>query len=419
MMASIGTTTPREPKEGSSMFASLRHADYLYLWMGNLFNTGGMWIQQVTLAWLVWELSRSASLVGIVSGLRYVPFILLGPLAGVAADRLDRRRLLMITQTAMAALAVLFAGVVAMGWVRVWHALLFSFVMGCGFTINMPVRQSLIANTVPLEDLGNAIALNAMATSGTRVIGPAIGGVLIVIFGAAGNFLLQAALFLCMVAVIFPMKVAYRDTASASQGSALGNLKEGIQYVWTNKTMLGLVTLSFIMSLFIMPVLQILPAFTEKILHGNADLFGYLMAAFGVGGFLGTLTIASFGSRIGRGLTSIVALSSAAIFFIILSRCNLPWIAFLVLVAAGFSQIFFNISNNTLVQTLAPDTLRGRVTSIYQLDHAIQPIAYFGLGVCVDIFSVPTSVAGSGIIALFLMAALIVGVKPIRDLRKL
>jgi MFS family permease len=418
-VARVGSESPKKPLQGFRMFSSLRHVDYLYLWIGNLFNTAGMWIQQVTLAWLVWELSGSATMVGIVSGLRFLPFIFLGPLAGVAADRLDRRHLLLITQTVMAALAVLFAGVVVMGWVRVWHAVVFSFIMGCGYTINMPARQSLIANAVPLEELGNAIALNAMGFSATRVIGPAVGGVLIMTFGAAGNFLLQAVLFLCMVAVIFPMHVSSRDSAAASKESAVSSLKEGIHYVWTNKTMFGLVILSFIVSLFIMPVMQILPAFTEKVLHGNADVYGYLMASFGVGGFLGTLAMASFERRIGKGITSIVALLSAAVFVIILSQSRLPSIAFLLLAAVGFSQVVFYISNNTLVQMLAPDTLRGRVTSIYQLDHAIQPIGFFALGICVDIFSAPSSVAGAGILGLLMTVGLLASVKQIRDLRKL
>ena len=121
----------------------------------------------------------------------------------------------MITQTVMAAVALLFAAVVALGWVRVWHAMLFSFVMGCGFAMTAPVRQSLIANTVPIKELGNAIALNSTAVNSTRIVGPAVGGVLIVTVGVAGNFLLQAGLYLCMVAVIFPMKVPYRDIISS------------------------------------------------------------------------------------------------------------------------------------------------------------------------------------------------------------
>ena len=300
-VTSIKSEVTRERRKGLNTFSSLRNTDFRYLWIGNFFNMAGFWIQMMTVAWLVWDLSGSATMVGITGGLWSVPFIVMGPLGGVLADRLDRRRLLMTTQTIMAVIALLFAMDVALHWVRVWHAMVFSFLMGCGFNLNMPVRQSLVANTVPRDDLGNAIALNAMAMNATRVVGPAVGGILIVAFGAAGNFLLQAALYLCMVAIIFPMRVPYRDTASASDASALRNLQEGIQYVWGNKTLFGLMMLSFIPALFVMPISQILPAFTDHVLHAQANVYGYLMSALGLGGLLGAFTMASFGGTFAPG----------------------------------------------------------------------------------------------------------------------
>ena len=418
-MTQIGSEVPRKRRDGVGTFASLRNTDYLYLWIGNLFNTAGLWIQQVTIGWLVWELSGSATMVGIASSLRFLPFLFIGPFGGVAADRMDRRRLLMITQTLMASVAVLFAVVVALDWVRVWHAMVFSFLMGCGFAMNAPVRQSLIANTVPLNELGNAIALNATAINATRIIGPAVGGVLIVTFGVAGNFLLQAGLYLCMVAVIFPMKVPYRDTLSASKSSALGSLKEGVHYVWDNKTMFGLMMLNFIPSLFVMPILQIMPAFTAEVLHAKANIYGYLMTSFGVGALLATLTMASFGNMIRSGWLGISALSSAAIFVILFSQSTLLWVVFFLLAALGFSQLIFRVNNNTLVQTLAPDSLRGRVMAIYQMDHALMPLSASALGICADLLSVPTAIAVSGILCLVVIGVLMASVKQIRDLRKL
>jgi MFS family permease len=308
---------------------------------------------------------------------------------------------------------------VAMDWVSVWHAMVFSLVMGCGFAMNAPVRQSLIANTVPLEELGNAIALNSAAVNATRIIGPAVGGMLIVAFGVAGNFLLQAGLYFCMVAVIFPMKVPYRDTISARKGSALRSLKESILYICGDKTMFGLMMLSFIPSLFVMPILQIMPAFTAEVLHAEANIYGYLITSFGVGALLATLTMASFGSMIRSGWLGIAALSSAAIFVILFSQSTLLWTAFFLLAALGFSQLIFRVNNNTLVQTLAPDALRGRVMAIYQMDHALMPLSSSALGFCADIFSVPTSIALSGILCLVVMGILMAGVKQIRDLRKL
>jgi MFS family permease len=297
--------------------------------------------------------------------------------------------------------------------------MVFSFVMGCGFTMNAPVRQSLIANTVPIKDLGNAIALNATAGNAGHIIGPAVGGVLIVALGVANNFLLQAALYLCMVAVIFPMKVPYRDTTSVRKASAFSSLKEGMRYVWDNKTMFSLIMLSFIPSLFLMPILQIMPAFTEEVLHAKADIYGYLITSFGVGALLATLTMAAFGKRIRSGWLGLVVLLSGAVFAVILSQSDQPWVAFLSLTVLGFSIMIFKVNNNTLVQTFAPDALRGRVMSIYNMDHVLEPLAYFVLGVCADLFSAPSAMAATGIICLVVMGVLMVGVKPVRDLRKL
>ncbi len=379
----------------------------------------GYWIQQVTIGWLVWELSGSATLVGIAAGLRSLPFLFIGPIGGIAADRMDRRRLLMITQMMLAAVAVLFAAVVAMNWVQIWHAMVFSFVMGSGLAINLPVRQSLIANTVPRTDLGNAIALNSMAANVSRIVGPAAGGVLIVAFGSAGNFLLQAVLYLGVAAIVFPMKVPYRETLSAGGASALNSLKEGIRYVLDDRTMFGLVLLSFISSLFVMPILQILPAFTDEVLHAKADIYGYLTASFGIGGLLATLIQASFGNFIRSGLLGIIALACAAFFVVLFSQSGVPGVAFLLLAAMGFCMMTFRVNNNTLVLTLSPDALRGRVMSIYHIDHALTPLACFVLGVCADAFSTTTAMAASGVLGLVSMVVLLATVKQTRDLRSL
>ncbi|MDP3064077.1 MAG: MFS transporter [Chloroflexota bacterium] len=410
---------PPERHSGLGTFASLRNLDYRYLWIGNLFNTAGQWIQQITVGWLVWELSHSPLLVGLVGGLRALPFLFMGPLGGVLADRVDRRRMLMTTQTLLAAVAVAFAVVVALGWVQVWHALVFTFITGCGFAVNQPVRQSLIANTVPRKDLGNAIALSAMAANSTRMIGPAVGGVLIVAFGPAGNFLIQAGLFLCMVAIIFPMKVRYRDAVTSGSASAMRNLKDGFTYVWGNRTLFGLMMLSFVPALFVTPFIQMLPVFTEEVFHSKANVYGYLVSAFGVGGLLATLTLASFSSSIRSGLLGIVALVASSIIVILFALSSHLPLSLLLLVALGASQMTFRVNNNTLVQTMAPDELRGRVMSIYHLEHGFMPLASFILGLSAELFSAPSAVAVSGMLSLAVIAALMLGIKRMRDVSNL
>ncbi|MDA8126614.1 MAG: MFS transporter [Deltaproteobacteria bacterium] len=401
------------------MFASLRYANYRYLWLGNLLNMAGFWIQQVTVSWLVWKLSGSAMIVGITAALRSFPFLLLGPLGGVAADRLDRRRMLIVLQLILAFAAVTFALLVALDRVRVWHAMVFSFVMGTGLAVNMPVRQALIANMVPRAELGNAIALNAVGGNASRIIGPAAGGVLILAFGMTGNFLLQAGLYFIMVAILFPMKVPHRVAGSTRKHSALASFKEGIRYVWNERTVLGLLMLSFIAAAFIIPILQILPVFTDKVLHAGADTYGYLVAAFGAGGLLATLIQASFGNRMCSGRLGITVLLAGCGFVVILAFSSHLWLSFALLAAIGFCQMTFRVNNNTLVLSLTPEELQGRVMSLYMVDHALTPFASAVLGVCADRFPVQTAMSASGILGMGMMAALWIGVRQVRELHTL
>jgi hypothetical protein len=219
-----------------------------------------------------------------------------------------------------------------------------------------------------------------------------------------------------MVSIIFSMSVPYRDTASASDASALRNLQEGIQYVWGNKTLFGLMMLSFIPALFVMPVFQILPVFTDHVLHARANVYGYLMAASGLGGLLGSFTMASFGGTIRNGRLGIIALSSATFFVMLFSQSSQPWTAFVLFPMIGVSMMIFRVNNNTLAQTMAPDELRGRVMSIYQLDQALAPLGCFVLGACAGVFSTTTAMAGSGILGLAVMFTVMASVKQMWDL---
>lgn len=415
----MSSSEPQQNDQQGGTFASLRHADYRLLWVGNLLNMGGFWIQQVTVSWLVWELSHSATMVGVAAAFRSAPFLFMGPLGGVAADRLDRRRMLMGLQLILAAAAALFALLVAMGLVRVWHAMVFSFIMGSGLAINMPLRQALIASTVPRGDFGNAIALNAVAGNASRLAGPAAGGLLILAVGMAGNFLLQAILYLAMVAIIMPMKLPYRTTGPVRKGSALSSLKEGVRYVWNDRTLLGLVALSFIPALFVVPIMQLLPVFTEKVLHAQADVFGYLMAAFGGGGLLATLIQASFGNRMNSGWLGMATLLGSFVLIILLAGSNHFWLALSLVAAIGFFMMAFRVVNNTFLLSLTPDDLQGRVMSIYMMDHALTPLASAILGGWADLASVQAAMLTASVLGLACMLALWVGVRQVRELTSL
>lgn len=219
---------PRPRRRGIQTFSSLRSRDYRFLWTGNLFNNGANWLQQLTIGWLVWELSKSPFLVGTVGGFRALPFLLIGPVAGVFADRLDRRKLVLVSQTMLATAAIVFALVVASGQVQVWHCFAYIALSGVAHSILQPVRSALVANTVPREDLPNAFALHAMTITSSRLVWPAIGGLMVAAFGFTVNFLVESVLYIILAVMIIPMRTPYREESSRRHASPWTDLKDGL-----------------------------------------------------------------------------------------------------------------------------------------------------------------------------------------------
>jgi MFS family permease len=183
------------PRFRIQTFSSLRHLDFRYLCAGTFMMSAGQWVQQVTLGWLVYELTGNSILLGALNGLRALPFLVTGPMAGVAADRMDRQKLMLRTQYVLIVTAVVMGGLVASGLLQVWHIFVFTLITGIAWTFSEPVRQSLIPSVVPKRELANAIALNSGGFNLMKVIGPALGGLMIALFGAAGNFFVQSVAY--------------------------------------------------------------------------------------------------------------------------------------------------------------------------------------------------------------------------------
>ncbi len=362
----------------------IRYRDYRFLWTANFCSNSAQWFQLLTVGWLVQGLtvgsSTSALQVVTVGGISTLPVLLVGPWGGVLGDRVDRRRLIMVCQAFMATAAVLFALLVESGTVQVWHAYAYVLFIGVPLSITRPVRQALIANTVPREAFGNAYAANTFTIAGTRMIGPFFGGVVIAVFGFTWNFLVEAALYTTTILVLIPMKTPYRSEARAinqrsplSSGarsagrfiSPLADLREGIRFICKEeRAILNLMLLSLVPNVIMNPVLFLLPVFTSQALHRGADVGGYLLAATGFGALASAVTIASVGFIIKKGrvvLGSVVIGSVALILF-----AHAPWLimtfAFIILMSAALNA--FRTSEGTLIQLLTPDRLRGRVTGL-------------------------------------------------------
>jgi len=397
-------------------FASLRHADFRYLWTGTVMMAAGQWVQQVTLGWLIYDLTGNSVLLGALNGLRALPFLVTGPMAGVAADRMDRRKLLIATQWVLTATAILFGALVASPYLHVYHIFAFTLITGVAWTITEPVRMSLIPSAVPKDELANAVALNSGGFNMMKVIGPALGGALIAWFGAAENFFVQGVAYAGVVVMIYRMNIP-PQRAEAKHMSAMANLKEGFAYVWSTPAVLALMTLAYVPRIFAVPYQTLMPVFQKDVLRVGPEGLGMLMAAPGVGAVIAILTIATMGNRIqreGRFLVgSIIVLGAAIITF-----SQITWfpLALVTLVVVGMFQMFFLASTATMLQMIVPDELRGRVLSLYMLDRGFMPLGALFAGTSAHFLGAPTTVAIMGTIVIILTSLVAWRIPAIRKL---
>ncbi|MBI1995311.1 MAG: MFS transporter [Deltaproteobacteria bacterium] len=383
-------------------FSSLRHVNYRYLWIGTVCMSAGQWIQQVTLGWLVYDLTGSSVLLGVLNGLRALPFLLVSPIAGVAADRMDRRRLVLTAEWVLMITALGMGLLVASGFLETWHVFAFTLITGVCWAFVDPIRQSMVPMLVPKQELMNAVALNSAAFNMTKVIGPSIGGVLIAAFGVAGNFFVQGVTYAGVVLFVYWM-VAPATPLEARRSSALANLKEGLVYVWSNPTIFALMITALVPRIFAMPFQTLMPVFQKDVLKVGPEGLGVLLAAPGLGAMLAGLMLATLSYRIRRqGVLMLVSLVSLGVTMNLFSWTTSFPLAILALVGEGACQIFYMATTNTLLQLIVPDHLRGRVMSIYSLDRGLMPVGSLLAGVMAHFIGAPATVSFMGLTVIVL-----------------
>jgi predicted MFS family arabinose efflux permease len=364
--------------------------------------SAGQWIQQLTLGWLLYDLTGSSVLLGALNGLRAVPFLFFGPLAGVAADRMDRRWLMLVTQYVLLIATLTIGVLVASGWLEVWHLFLFTVISGTAWSFSEPVRQSLVPNLVPKTDLMNAIALHSSGFNLMKVVGPSLGGLLIVWFGAAGNFFVQSAAYLGVLITIYLMHVPPTPD-EARRSSVSANLREGLLYVVSNPIVLTLMITALVPRIFAVPYQALMPVFQKDVLKVGPDGLGMMLAAPGAGAVLTTLTLASVAQNIRRkGLLLLGGMIFLGIFLILFSQTTSFWLAILLLVGVGGFQVLFMATANTMLQLAVPDGLRGRVLSIYNLDRGLMPAGALMAGVTAHFVGAPVTVGIMGLVVIVL-----------------
>lgn len=344
---------------------ALRHRNFRLFFCGQLISLSGTWMQTTAQQWLVYRLTGSQLSLGAVTFASFLPVLLLSLFMGVVVDRVPRRRLLLLTQTWFMLGAIVLAWLTAADVIRYSYILALAFLLGLANALDMPARQAFFADMVEREDLINAIALNSSVFNGARIIGPALGGVVVARLGEAPAFAINAVTFLAVIAGLALMRLPPTSTARR-RATALRELRDGLHYLVEDRRVLGLVTMIAGFSLIGFPCFTLLPAFAHDVLQTGAGGLGALLSSMGAGALLGALSLAVYGDRTGgkgRLLGFNRWLFAAAVAAFAASRISALSMA--LLVVAGYAFITQLAVTNTLIQLLVPDDRRGRVMSIY------------------------------------------------------
>jgi MFS family permease len=380
------------------IFRTLAFRNYRLFFTGQSISLIGTWIQRVAMSWLVYHLTASEFLLGLVSFLGLIPVFVLSPFAGVLADRVHRLHLLIATQALAMLQALLLAVLVLTGLIRIGHVMILATFLGLINAFDTPIRQAFTAELIEKkEDLGNAIALNSAMFNGARLVGPTIAGLLIAVFGEGYCFLINGLSYLAVITALLRMRIPPAMKRVQKQ-KLLKGLKEGFFYSFGFAPIRAVLFLLMTVSIMGMPYIVLMPVFAKDILHGGSDTLGFLMGAAGGGALCGAVYLAHRKTVAGleRVIPLMTGLFSLGLIGFALSRQQ--WLSLLLLVVAGFGLMVQMASSNSILQTIVDDDKRGRVMSFYVMGvMGTIPIGSLLAGIVADRLGTPeTLLIGGG-----------------------
>lgn len=349
-----------------SIARALRHHNFRLFFAGQLISLVGTWMQSVAQSWLVYRLTGSTVLLGVAGFCAQIPVFFLAPVGGVVADRFRRHSVLLVTQATMMLLAFGLAALTLSGRVRVEHVFMMAAMLGVANAFDIPARQSFIPQMVERDDLVNAIALNSSMVNGARVAGPALAGVLVARIGEGWCFFANALTFVAVLSGLLAMRDLPAKTAPPP-GSPVQRVVEGFRFVGGTPPVLALLALLGLVSLTGLPYTVLMPAIAHRVLQRGADGFGILMGASGTGALVGALALASRKGTTGLGRWVWCAAALFGVSLMAFSTSRSFWLSVVLLVPAGCGFMVQAAASNTLVQTMTPDAMRGRVMAVYSM----------------------------------------------------
>jgi predicted MFS family arabinose efflux permease len=380
----------------SRVFKAFAYRDFRIMWIGACTSSIGTLMQTFAQAWLVLQLSASPFLLGLDSFLGSIPIVLFSLVGGVFADRTERQKLLLGSQFVQMACAFTLAGLFATGVVHIWHILVLSFLVGTAQSFGGPAYSALIPTLVKPEDLPNAIALNSIQFNVARVLGPTLGGVALVL-GASWCFALNGISF---VAVIISLLIIHPHfVPSKSRESVVASMKEGIRFIRAQSAMEGLIVLAFSMTLLAFPLIVFLPVFAKDVFHGGPNLYTILLVCSGIGSICGALTVAAAGKHKHMGKSVLVMLVGLGVLISGFAVSRHLVLSCILIFFAGAMLLAVFTSISSLIQLIAPDNMRGRVLSVYNVAfRGGMPVGSLVVGALVKEFTAPVVLTWNGIL---------------------
>jgi len=376
------------------MLRALEHRNYRLFFSGQAISTIGTWMQTIAMNWLVYRLTDSAVMLGALNFFNHVPGFLIGPIAGVVVDRVNRHKILLMTQSLSMLQAILLAFLVLSNTIQVWHLLVFGFILGCVNAFDLTARQAFIVDMVDdRDDLSNAIALNSIILSTAKLIGPSIAGMLIAIVGEGVCFLVNAVSFIPVLAALLAMHVETTSISKEKTTTPFRDMYEGYGYAFRFPpicyTVLLLSLVNFVGASYIM----LMPIFAHDVFAGDSHTLGFLMAATGLGAICGAIFLASRSSTVGleKLIPWAVALQGMAL--IVFSQTNLLLIGLSALFFTGLGSMIHIAASSTLMQSLVDEDKRGRVMSLYSMSFGMTPFGNLLAGIMASYIGATSTVA--------------------------
>jgi len=324
-------------------------------------------MQQVAQSWLVYRLTGSATLLGIVGFATQIPVFGLGPIAGVIIDRYSPHRVTVLTQSAALVQALLLSLLTLMGWVQPAHIILLGFVLGIVNAFDMPARQALVNQMVDAKDLSNAVALNSSMINAARIVGPGLAGVVVAKVGEGACFMINTVSYLAVIMALLAMKLPKKSDESARQFSIAHSLVEGLRYTLATVPIRDVLLLLGLVGFMGMPYMTLMPVFAAEIHKSGADALGLMLGAVGFGALIGALFLAQRATVLGLGRIIVVATLGFGLGLIVFTVSRVFWLSLVILMGVGFGWMVLIAASNTALQTLADNEMRGRVMSLFSM----------------------------------------------------